>query len=99
MPGQSRTRGVDVARHGDVDQHQRPARALLRHQLELLAADDLVRRAGGADHDVGALELAGQVVEADGLAAEALGQPDRAVVAAVGHEHGLHAAVAQRAAP
>ena len=48
-------------------------------------------------HDVRTLELAGQVVERDRAAAVALGQPERAVVAAVGHEQRLHAAVAQGA--
>ena len=54
-------------------------------------------RRGRADHDVGLGQLGGQVLEADGRAAEALGQADRAVVVAVGHEHGLHAAGAQGA--
>ena len=37
-------------------------------------------------------QLGGKVVEAHGLAAEALGQADRAVVVAVGDEHRVHAA-------
>ena len=35
-----------------------------RHERQLLAAHDLVRRAGGAHHDVGLLQLGRQVVEA-----------------------------------
>ena len=42
--------------------------------LELLGADDRVRRGGRGDHDVGALELAGQRVERARRAAEALGR-------------------------
>ena len=38
-------------------------------------------------HDVGLLELGGQRVEAHRLAAEALREPDRAVVVAVRDEH------------
>ncbi len=57
--------GVDVARHGDVDQQQRPSPALAHHQLELLAADDRVRRGGRGEHDVGEQQLLGQVVQAD----------------------------------
>ena len=43
-----------------------------------------------------ALELLGELLEADRAAAEALGQPDRPVVAAVGDEHRLHAAGGKR---
>ncbi len=43
------------------------------------------------------LELRRQLLEADGAAAEALGEPDRAVVAAVGDEDGLDAAGGERA--
>ena len=55
-----------------------------------------MRGRGAADDDVGIDDLAGQVVEANGLAAEALRQPDRAVVAPVRDEHGAHAAVRER---
>ena len=58
-PSTRGARRVDVARHGEVDQQQRPAAARLHHRGELLGADDRVRRGGRGDHDVGALELAG----------------------------------------
>ena len=56
-----------------------------------------MRRGGGGDHDVGPLELAGQRVEGARGAAEALGERDRALAAAVGHEH--RASRPGRAAP
>ena len=49
----------------------RPSRGAIT-ALELLAADDRVRRGGRGDDDVGALELGGQLVEAHAVAAEAL---------------------------
>ena len=56
----------------------------------------MVGRVGRGDDDVGRLELLGQLLEADGAAAEALGQADRAVVVAVGDEDGVDAAGGQR---
>ena len=55
-----------------------------------------MRGVGRGDDDVGCLELGGKVLEADGAAAEALGEAERAVVAAVGDEHGLDTARGQR---
>ena len=74
----------------------RPPRAAIT-DLELLALDDVVRRAGRGDHDVGSLELGGQRVEPHGLTAEPLCEPDRPVVVAVRHEHRADAALDQRA--
>ena len=48
---------VDVARHREVEQQQRPAAARRGDERELLGADDRVRRGGRGDDDVGALEL------------------------------------------
>ena len=62
------------------------------HLLEVVALDDVVRRVGRRDDDVGPLELLGQLLEADRVAVEALGEPDRAVVMAVGDEDGGDAA-------
>ena len=45
--------GVDVARHGEVDQQQRPAVALVHHLGERLALDHVVGRARRGDDDVG----------------------------------------------
>ena len=74
----------------------RPSRA--RHHLgERLALDHVMRRAGRRDDDVGADQLLGQLLEADRVAAEALGQADRAVVVAVGDEDRLDALGGERA--
>jgi hypothetical protein len=80
--------GLDVAWHGDVDQQQRAAAADRHHLRDVVALDDVVRRVGRRDDDVGRLELLRQLLEADRVAAEALGEADRAVVAAVGDEDG-----------
>ena len=55
-----------------------------------------MRRVGRGDDDVGPLELRRQLVKADGDTAEAVSEPDRAVVAAVGDEHGLDTLGRQR---
>ena len=89
--------GLDVARDGEVDQQQRPPVRARHHLLQLVALDHVVGRVGRGDDDVGALQLLGQLLEADGAAAEALGQPDRAVVAAVGDEDRLDAPRGERA--
>ena len=88
--------GVDVARHGDVDEQQRAAAAGAHDELELLLAEDRMRRRGRGDDDVGAHELRGQLVERDDAAVEALGQRARAVGVAVGDEDRAHAAAGQR---
>ena len=72
------------------------ASRLRHHLLELVALDDVVGRVGRGDDDVGLVELLGQLLEADRLAAEALGEADRAVVVAVGDEDGVDAAGDQR---
>ena len=87
---------VDVARHRDVDQQQRPPLALGEHLRELVAADDRVRRGGGGDDDVGGRQLLGQPVEADDRAAEALREAARAVGVAVGDEDRAGAPVGER---
>ena len=87
-PSSSRTAGsMSRGTAMSIRSSGRPLRAV-HHRLELVALDDVVRRAGRGDHDVGLLELRGQRVEAHGLAAEPLGEPDRAVVVAVRDEHG-----------
>ena len=86
-----RAQRVDVARDGQIDEQQRPPAAGLHHGRELLGLDDRVRRGGGGDDDVGALQLARQRVEGARVAAELLRQRDRALAPAVGDEHRRHA--------
>ena len=89
-PSSAAQRGVDVARHRDVDQQQRPGGfpiiPSVEHLRELVTADDRVRGRGGGDDDVGARQLLGQPVEADHGAAEALREAARAVGVAIGDE-------------
>ena len=49
--------------------------------------EDEVRRAGGADDDIGGGQVFGQGVEVDGAAAQGRGQPLGPVVGAVGDQH------------
>ena len=46
-------RRVHVAGHGNVDEEHGPVAAAMQEGLAVLAAEDGVRRAGGADDDVG----------------------------------------------
>ena len=87
---------VDVARHGDVDQQQRPAAALGHHQRQLLAAHDRVRRGGRGDDDVGLQQLLREFVQADDRATEALREAERAVGVTVGDEDRADALVCER---
>src|SRR5215211_7485890 len=56
-PGELATRGVDITRHCQVDQQQRPVGALAHHLGQGLALDDAVGRARGRGHDVGLRHL------------------------------------------
>src|SRR6185503_3412312 len=67
-PGEVARAGVDVARDRDVDQDP----AALRH---VARCDDRSRSVRRGDHHVGGAQLAGEVLEADGAAAEAGGEP------------------------
>ena len=64
--------GVDVPRHGEVDQQHRPPVARAHHLRELARLEQQMRRGGRGDDDVGALERLGQLVEADAAPAVAL---------------------------
>ena len=71
-------------------------RARAHDELELLGADDRVRRRRRGDDDVGLEQALGQLVERDDRAAEALGERARAVGVAVGDEDRRDALVGQR---
>ena len=77
---------VDVARYGDIDKEHGPVLATAQEQLAMFAAEDRVRRAGGGDHDVGAVTGVVQIFEMDGLSFELVRQADGAFVGAIGHE-------------
>ena len=82
---------VDVARHGDVDEKERPALAL-RHELARLPGlDDVVRRPRRRHDDIDIHRLLQRPFERDGLAAELRGQQLRLLDVAVGHVNLAHA--------
>ena len=72
--GDLAARRVDVARDREIDQEQRPAVARSHHLGQRLALDDVVRRVGGGDDDVGVGELLGQLLEADRVARRSAGR-------------------------
>ena len=62
--------GIDVARHGNIDEQQRPMAPLPEQPLKLVACEHVVRRGGAANDNVNLLELLLPRVEADGAAVE-----------------------------
>src|SRR5579872_2933899 len=65
---------IDIAGHGNVDEEHRPVAAPMHEGLAVLAAEDRVRRASGADHDVGFARGLVEPVEWDYTAIERLSQ-------------------------
>ena len=83
--------GVDVAGDGDVDEEHRAVATALEHVLAVGAAEDLLRGAGGADDDVGAVGLGVELLEGQDLggaggAAELGGEALGAGLGAVGDD-------------
>ncbi len=60
--------GINVARHGDVNQKKRPVLARLHQRLQAGAVQDAMRGGGAADEDVNARKLLRPILEADGAA-------------------------------
>ncbi len=83
--------GVEVARHGDVDEEDGPVTPVLERTLDTLTRDDVVRRRGGADDDVGGGQVPFEVLEGHGAAADPVGQLLRGAERAVGDEDVLDA--------
>jgi len=92
---------IGIARHGQVH-NQEPRRldtgvawgivgATFQHTAHLVRVQNQVRRAGGADDDVGRREILGQGIETHRTAAQRGRQPLRAVESAVGHQHATQA--------
>ena len=79
--------GINVARHGDIDQQQRPVPALAKQRLQLVAGEYVVGSRGAADDDVDRLELLFPRVKPDGSTFELLGQRDGLVVGTIGDEY------------
>src|SRR4051812_37141050 len=62
--------GLDVARHRDVDEHERPAVALLHDERDVVGGDERVRRGGRGGGDVCGREPPGGGVRGGGRPAE-----------------------------
>ena len=66
--------GIDVARHGDVDEKKRATAALIHGLAQVLSSDYIVGGSGRGDDDIDGGELCRQRVERYGFASEASGQ-------------------------
>src|SRR5262249_62002788 len=69
-----------------IDEKHRAILAFLQEELAMLAAENCVRGAGGSNHNIGAISSVVKVLEADGLAAESMCNPNGAFVGAVGND-------------
>ncbi len=83
--------GIDVARHGNVDEENGAALALAVHALGVLASEDDVRAAGGGEHNVGLGQMLPAVFEANGDAVQQSSQLDGFLVGTVDHPEGIGA--------
>src|ERR1700735_684272 len=90
-------RRVYVAGYRDVNKEHGPTPALLQKVLRVLTTKNWLGRTGGGNDDVGLVRAGVDVVEADGLPPEALGQLLRTFVAAVGNQHRPGALIHQMA--
>src|SRR5579884_2393515 len=80
--------GIDIARNSDVDEKHRAISPAGQKTLSVLAAENRNRSARGGDHDVRLLAVVVEFVEADGTAAEVLGQALGAFISPVGNKNG-----------
>ena len=80
-------RRVHIAGHGDIDQKNRAAVALRHQALHIVASNDEVRAAGGADDNVGVAHGLPNLAELNRQAAQLLRQGDGLRVGAIAHQH------------
>ena len=80
-------RRVNVPRHGNVHEEQRAVAARRKNGGDVVAMQNGVRRAGGADHDVRIGQRLPAFVKMNGASAEFGGELLRAFEGAVGHQH------------
>ena len=66
-------RRIDVARNGDVDEEHGPVTATMHELLAVLFPENRMRRASGADHNVGFGSRFVELFEGDNAAVEWLG--------------------------
>ena len=87
--------GLDIARHGDIDQEHRLVAAGGDDALHLVLVQDVVRRAGTGDQDIHLGQHGGEACVLDRRALEELGHLDGALVRAIGDEDVRAAGAAQ----
>ena len=81
-------RRIDVARNGDIDEEHGAVAAAMHELLAVFSAEDGVRRAGGADDDVGFGGGFVELFEWNDAAVEGLSELTGAFERAVGDEDG-----------
>ena len=79
-------RGLDIARHRDIDQEHRLVAAGGDDALHLFLVQDVVRRAGAGDQDIDLRQHGGEARVLDRRALEELGHFHGALMRAVGDE-------------
>src|SRR5205823_10528862 len=84
-PGELGDPGVQVTRHGDVDEDHRPPGPGGDHGREVVPAEHDVGRVGGGDDDVGGRQLVVDAVEAHAPSAHAGAELARRCHGPVGH--------------
>ncbi len=89
--------GVKVSPVTDVNKKHRLLFALAQNLLDQIGADQHVRGAGATDDEIGDLEIAGEILEANRAALNFLRQLDRAIEGPIGHHHAAHAVASQAA--
>jgi hypothetical protein len=95
--GQVGHAGLDVPRHRQVDEEERPARPAPHCLRRGLAGDDRSRRGGGADHHVEFRQAGLPLFERQGARAQGRGQLHRALAAAARDGQGAGAAALEGA--
>ena len=87
--------GLDVARHGQVEQQHGLAPARGQRRLDLDQAQHRLAAGGGREHHVGLGQVAVQFLQRQGVAAVAAGQVLGVGQGTVGHQQPAHAPLGQ----
>ena len=80
---------IDVAGHGDINEKHRTVLAPVQKALAVLPAENCAGRAGGGNHNVGAVGGVIELFKADSGALEFFRQCQSARMGAVGHKDGF----------
>src|ERR1039458_4665657 len=79
--------GVDIARHSNVDQKNRPALALSHESCHIIASNDVVWASRRTDHNVSAAHRLPNLTELDRQSAQFFCQSNRMRVSAIAHQY------------